>query len=135
MFETKTFDNKNTEITANETSFDKKKSEFSASGNVRIVSKFKNGDRFEALGRFARYNATTGKGKIWGKNTLVKYFVKAGDQQLQLNVLDVETLQDAVKNPDTHRNLVVRVWGWSAYFCELAPEYQQHIIHRHQYRG
>ncbi len=64
---------------------------------------------------------------------LIKYFVKLGNQQLQLNVLDVATLEDAVKHPEKHRNLIVRVWGWSGYFCELAPEYQQHIIHRHKY--
>jgi formate C-acetyltransferase len=27
--------------------------------------------------------------------------------------------------------LIVRVWGWSGYFCELAPEYQDHVISRH----
>ena len=26
-----------------------------------------------------------------------------------------------------------RVWGWSGYFCELAPEYQEHVIARHRY--
>jgi lipopolysaccharide export system protein LptA len=76
LFGTKTFDNRNTEITADKTSFDKKRSEFSASGNVQAVSKLKNGERIEAYGSFAKYNTTTGKGKIWGKNTLVKYFVK-----------------------------------------------------------
>ena len=64
---------------------------------------------------------------------LIRYFVQLGNQQLQLNVLDIETLKDAIKNPDKHRNLIVRVWGWSGYFCELAPEYQQHILYRHQY--
>jgi pyruvate-formate lyase len=29
--------------------------------------------------------------------------------------------------------LIVRVWGWSGYFCELAPEYQDHVISRHLY--
>lgn len=64
---------------------------------------------------------------------LIKYFVSLGNQQLQLNVIDVATLQDALENPENHKNLIVRVWGWSGYFCELAPEFQQHIIHRHQY--
>ncbi len=64
---------------------------------------------------------------------LVKYFVKLKNQQLQLNVLDAAVLEDAVKHPERHQNLIVRVWGWSGYFCELAPEYQQHIINRHKY--
>ena len=64
---------------------------------------------------------------------LIQYFVSLGGQQLQLNVLDVAELEDAVKHPELHRNLIVRVWGWSGYFCELAPEYQQQIIRRHRY--
>jgi formate C-acetyltransferase len=76
------------------------------------------------------FNSNDGIKKL---SQLIRYFVKLGNQQLQLNVLDAETLKDAVKNPDKYRNLIVRVWGWSGYFCELAPEYQQHIIHRHQY--
>ena len=64
---------------------------------------------------------------------LIQYFVLLGGQQLQLNVLDVAELEDAVKHPELHRNLIVRVWGWSGYFCELAPEYQQQIIKRHRY--
>lgn len=65
--------------------------------------------------------------------SLINYFVKLGNQQLQLNVLDLATLEDALIHPELHRNLIVRVWGWSGYFCELAPEYQQHIINRHKY--
>jgi lipopolysaccharide export system protein LptA len=76
IFGTKAFDNQNTEIRADNTSFDKKRSEFMAFGNVRIVSKFKNGERVEAFGNFAKYNTQTEKGKIWGKGTMIKYFVK-----------------------------------------------------------
>ena len=32
-----------------------------------------------------------------------------------------------------HKNLVVRVWGWSGYFCELDEAYQNQIIGRHIY--
>lgn len=64
---------------------------------------------------------------------VIQFFVKLGNQQLQLNLLDVAQLEDAVLHPELHRNLIVRVWGWSGYFCELAPEYQQQIINRHRY--
>ena len=60
----------------------------------------------------------------------VRGFVQFGCQQLQLNTLNVETLKHAKLHPDEHRNLIVRVWGWSGYFCELEPEYQDHIIQR-----
>jgi formate C-acetyltransferase len=64
---------------------------------------------------------------------LVRIFVQLGCQQLQLNSLNVETLLDAKTHPERHKNLIVRVWGWSGYFCELAPEYQDHIIARSLY--
>ncbi len=62
---------------------------------------------------------------------LVALFARLGCQQLQLNTLNVLDLKDAQVHPDKHRNLVVRVWGWSGYFCELSKEYQDHIIRRH----
>jgi formate C-acetyltransferase len=65
---------------------------------------------------------------------LVRIFAQLGCQQLQLNSLNVETLLDAKAHPDKHKNLIVRVWGWSGYFCELAPEYQNHIIARSLYQ-
>lgn len=63
----------------------------------------------------------------------VRTFATLGCQQMQLNTVRLEDLQDARINPEQHRNLIVRVWGWSAYFIELAPEYQQHIMQRHLY--
>ncbi len=64
---------------------------------------------------------------------LVRTFAQLGCQQLQLNSLSLGTLLDAKAHPENHKNLIVRVWGWSGYFCELAPEYQDHIIKRHLY--
>jgi len=64
---------------------------------------------------------------------LVRAFAQIGGQQLQINTLNLDTLLDAQKHPELHKNLIVRVWGWSGYFCELAPEYQNHVIARHKY--
>ena len=64
---------------------------------------------------------------------LVRTFVYLGGQQLQLNSLNIDTLLDARLYPERHKNLIVRVWGWSGYFCELAPEYQDQIIARHYF--
>jgi lipopolysaccharide export system protein LptA len=77
IFKSKTFDNKNTEIIADKAFFNKKHSEFLASGNVKIVSRFTNDDRVEALGGFVKYNINAGKGKLWGrdKKISIKYFV------------------------------------------------------------
>jgi len=64
---------------------------------------------------------------------LVRIFAQLGCQQLQLNSLNLETLLEAKKHPEEHKDLIVRVWGWSGYFCELAPEYQDQIIARHYF--
>jgi formate C-acetyltransferase len=64
---------------------------------------------------------------------LVKTFIERGGHQLQLNSVNRETLLDAQKHPEDHKNLIVRVWGWSGYFNELSVEYQNHIISRTEY--
>jgi formate C-acetyltransferase len=61
---------------------------------------------------------------------LVRSFARHGGQQLQINSLSAATLLAAREHPEQYPNLIVRVWGWSGYFCELAPEYQDHIIQR-----
>ncbi len=62
---------------------------------------------------------------------LVRTFATLGGQQLQLNALSASQLLEAKAHPERHRDLIVRVWGWSGYFCELSPEYQDHVIARH----
>lgn len=65
---------------------------------------------------------------------LVKSYIDLGGHQLQLNTVNTETLLDAQKNPQMYRQLVVRIWGWSAYFVELDKAYQEHVIARQAYR-
>ncbi|MBD3385917.1 hypothetical protein GF407_13450 [candidate division KSB1 bacterium] len=64
---------------------------------------------------------------------LVRTFACLGCQRLQLNSLNGEKLLEAKAHPEKYKNLIVRVWGWSGYFTELASEYQDHIIARHLY--
>jgi formate C-acetyltransferase len=49
---------------------------------------------------------------------------------VQYNVVDRETLLDAQKHPENHRDLIVRVAGYSAFFNVLSPETQLDIINR-----
>lgn len=64
---------------------------------------------------------------------LVKAFIDLGGHQFQLNAVNREVLLDAQKHPEDHRNLIVRVWGWSGYFNELHVDYQNHIISRTEF--
>ena len=50
-----------------------------------------------------------------------------------VNVFGKEKLLDAQANPDKHRNLVVRVAGYSAFFVELDKDIQDEIISRTMY--
>lgn len=61
---------------------------------------------------------------------LVKTFIILKGHQLQLNAVNRDVLLDAQKHPEDHKNLIVRVWGWSGYFNELDLAYQNHIIKR-----
>ena len=66
--------------------------------------------------------------------TLVKSYMDMGGHQLQLNAVNPERMQDAQLHPENHRSLVVRIWGWSAYFVELDKEYQDHVMARQAYQ-
>jgi formate C-acetyltransferase len=66
---------------------------------------------------------------------LVKRYMDMGGHQLQLNAVNRNRLLEAQKNPDGHRDLIVRIWGWSAYFVELDAEYQEHLIKRQEFAG
>ncbi len=65
---------------------------------------------------------------------LVRSFVELGGHQIQLNTVDGDTLRDAQAHPEKYPQLIVRIWGWSAYFVELDKRYQDHVIARSQYR-
>lgn len=64
---------------------------------------------------------------------LVKAYIDMGGHQLQLNAVNTERMKDAQLHPENHRQLIVRIWGWSAYFVELDRDYQDHVIRRQQY--
>jgi formate C-acetyltransferase len=49
---------------------------------------------------------------------------------IQYNVVSRDTLLHAKRNPQAHRDLVIRVAGYSAFFTNLAPEMQDDIIAR-----
>ncbi len=65
---------------------------------------------------------------------LVYQFIRHGGLQLQLNSVNRKTLLEAQRDPDSYRNLIVRIWGWSAYFVELDREFQDHVIARQEFQ-
>ena len=65
-----------------------------------------------------------------GLITLLRTACQYGNGEMQFNYLDNATMLDAQKNPEAHRDLVVRVAGYSAFFVELCKEVQDEIISR-----
>lgn len=56
-------------------------------------------------------------------------------QSLQLNCVTREELLDAQIHPENHRDLIVRVCGFSARFTSLSPEWQAEVLSRNFYEG
>jgi len=57
------------------------------------------------------------------------YFTQKG-RQIQLNVVDAKTLQDAKEHPENYQDLIVRVAGYSAYFVQLTERLQDEVLER-----
>ena len=61
---------------------------------------------------------------------LVRAYFRLDGHHIQFNVVTAETLRAAQANPEAHRDLIVRVAGYSDYFCDLTPALQNEIIAR-----
>jgi trans-4-hydroxy-L-proline dehydratase len=61
---------------------------------------------------------------------LVRSYFKLGGHHIQFNVVNGATLREAQKHPEQHRDLIVRVAGYSDYFCDLTKALQDEIIAR-----
>jgi trans-4-hydroxy-L-proline dehydratase len=66
---------------------------------------------------------------------LLQTFVDRGGHIFQGNVMSVETLRRAQQCPEDHRDLMVRVGGYSAHFNSLSAATQEEIITRYRYSG
>jgi formate C-acetyltransferase len=62
------------------------------------------------------------------------YFLLDG-HHIQFNVVDAETLRLAQQHPEQYRSLIVRVAGYSDYFCDLSKTLQDEIIARTEHEA
>lgn len=66
---------------------------------------------------------------------LVRSYFKLDGHHIQFNVVTAEALREAQAHPEKHRDLIVRVAGYSDYFCDLTPALQNEIIARTEQTG
>ena len=65
---------------------------------------------------------------------LIRAYFKLGGHHIQFNIVDRETLRAAQADPDSYRDLIVRVAGYSDYFCDLTEALQEEIITRTEHQ-
>jgi formate C-acetyltransferase len=64
---------------------------------------------------------------------LIRGFFNQGGMQFQPNLVSRELLLDAYRNPGKHKDLVVRIAGYCAYFDDLSDDLKQEILNRSYY--
>jgi formate C-acetyltransferase len=60
-------------------------------------------------------------------------FMLNGGSHIQYNMVDTNELRDAKIHPEQHRDLIVRIGGFSAYFTQLSPSIQDDVINRNEH--
>ena len=71
-----------------------------------------------------------GEAGIFALRDLIRTYFDLGGHHIQFNVVDAATLRAAQARPEEHRDLIVRVAGYSDYFCDLSRVLQDEIIAR-----
>lgn len=66
---------------------------------------------------------------------LVRSYFRMDGHHIQFNVVSADTLRKAQKNPEEYKDLIVRVAGYSDYFCDLTEALQEEIITRTEHKG
>lgn len=76
-----------------------------------------------------------GEGGISNLTHLVRSFFRLNGHHIQFNVVTAETLRAAQAEPGKYRDLIVRVAGYSDYFCDLNKSLQNEIIARTEHKS
>jgi formate C-acetyltransferase len=71
-----------------------------------------------------------GEEGLGGLRCLVRTYFKFGGHHVQFNIVSAATLREAKAHPEAHRNLIVRVAGYSDYFVDCSTALQDEIIRR-----
>jgi len=89
-------------------------------------------DRIASGAQNVNVSPATFRGEIGLQNlaSVTATYFELGGHQLQLSTVDVNELKDAQLYPDRHRDLMVRVTGYSAVFVDMCRMAQDDVIRR-----
>ena len=85
-----------------------------------------------ALNLRLRPNMFSGTEGLDRLRQILRTYLDLGGLQVQLSLADVDELRDAQRCPERHRDLMVRITGYSAAFVDMTREAQDEIIHREE---
>ncbi len=66
--------------------------------------------------------------------SIVKTYAGRGGFEMQINVVDANTLKAARAEPEKYRDLIVRIGGYSDYFVRLSENMQNEVIARTEHK-
>lgn len=84
-----------------------------------------------------KFHPTAVKGEEGSRKflELTRSYMRKGGHHIQYNVVDSNLLKDAQKHPENYRDLLVRVAGFTQYWCEISKPIQDEVIARTEYEG
>jgi formate C-acetyltransferase len=74
-----------------------------------------------------------GKRNLAKVAAMVRAFFGKGGLQIQVSVISKEDMLAAMKEPEKHGDLIVRIGGYSEYFTRLSRELQKTVVARTEY--
>ncbi|WP_186430552.1 4-hydroxyphenylacetate decarboxylase large subunit [Clostridium sp. BSD9I1] len=66
---------------------------------------------------------------------LTRAYMRKGGYHIQYNIVDSKVLKDAQQKPENYRDLMVRVAGFTQYWCEIGKPIQDEVVARTEYEG
>ena len=63
---------------------------------------------------------------------MIRVYLTNGGKHVQFNIVNSEVLRDAYEFPEKHRDLIVRIAGFSAYYVQLSKIMQKEVIDRNE---
>ena len=66
-------------------------------------------------------------------NYIQTYFVNGG-MMVQCNIVDSDTLKDAMAHPELYPDLIARVSGYTGYYTRMQQDLQLEIIGRTEFK-